>query len=69
MTLAFSQSQYAEDILDKFGMSSCSFSPTPTSSKPTTDPLLDLPLNVKLFPFPSLLGKLHYYANMNRPDI
>ena len=69
MTLTFSQSQYAEDILDQFDMSTCSSSPTPMSSKPTPDPFLNLPLNVKLFPSPSLLGKLLYNANMTRPDI
>jgi hypothetical protein len=69
MTLTFSQSQYAEDILDQFAMSACSSSPTPMSSKPSTDPLLDLPLYVKLFSFPSLLSKLLYYANMTRPNI
>jgi hypothetical protein len=39
------------------------------SSKLTIDPLLDHSLDVKLFPFASLLGKLLYYANMTRPNM
>ena len=57
-TLTLSQLQYASDILEQFGISTCSPAPTPMSSKPTTDPLLDFHLDVKLLPFASLLGKL-----------
>jgi hypothetical protein len=67
--LTLSQSLYMEDIRDHFGMSCCHPSPIPISSKPTLNVLLDLPLDVKTFPFPSLIGKLLYRANMSRPDI
>jgi hypothetical protein len=68
-TLTFSQSQYVEDIRDHFGMTTCNPSPTPMSSKPTANNILDLPLDVKSFLFSSLVGKLLYCANMTRPDI
>jgi hypothetical protein len=56
--LTLSQSQYVEDILEQFGVSTCSSAATPMSAKPSTDALLDQPLDVKAFPFASLLGKL-----------
>jgi hypothetical protein len=68
-TLIFSQSQYVHNILEHFGMSTCSPNSTPMAAKLSTDSLLDLPLDVKTFPFASLIGKLLYYANMTRPDI
>jgi hypothetical protein len=68
-TLTFSQSQYVEDILEHFGMSTCTPTSTPMAAKLSTDSLLDQPLDVKAFPFSSLIGKLLYCANMTRPDI
>ena len=68
-TLTLGQSQYADDILSHFGMSSCHPSPTPMTSKLSSTDILDSPLDTKAFPFSSLIGKLLYCANMTRPDI
>ena len=67
--LSLFHSEYASDILEEFSMATCSPAPTPMSSKLAIDPLLDEPLDVNIFPFAFLLGKLLYYANMTRPDI
>jgi hypothetical protein len=67
--LTLSQSQYVEDILEQFGMSTCCSPATPMSVKPSNDGLFDPTLDVKAFPFASLLDKLLYCSNMARSDI
>jgi len=67
--LTLSQSQYVEDILEQFGMSTCSSAATPMAAKPFTDAALDQPLDVQAFLFASLLGKLMFCANMTRSDM
>ena len=68
-TLTFGQSQYVKDILVYFGMTSCHSALTPMAAKQSSTDLSDSPLDVKTFPFSSLIGKLSYCANMTRPDI
>ncbi len=39
------------------------------AATPTINALLNSPLDVKYFPFSSLIGEILYFANMTRPDI
>ena len=68
-TLEFGQEQYATKVIEEFGMSSSSHVGTPMASNAVSKPRHDEPLDTKLFPFPTLIGKLLYLSNCTRLDI
>ncbi len=68
-TLEFGHEQYVTDIIEEFGMSSYSLVGTKMAAKGVSKPGQDEPLDTKLFPFPTLIGKLFYLSNCTRPDI
>lgn len=69
-TLHFGQRQYIVDMLDDFGMSTCSIVSTPLPAKiDLTDDSESPILDTKQFPYAKLVGKLLYASNCTRPDI
>jgi len=67
--LRLGQEQYITGILDEFNMSSSLHVGTPMASKPHIEVNSDQPLDIHLFMFPALVGKLMYCSNCTRPDI
>jgi hypothetical protein len=68
-TLRFGHDKYISEIVEEFGMSSSTPLGTPMVAKPVVEANGDELFNKKMFPFPSLIGKLLYCSNNTRPNI
>jgi hypothetical protein len=68
-TLEVGQEHDVSEIINKFGMTSSTPIGTPMVAKVVSKPRHDEPLDTKMFPFPTLVGKLVYNLNCTRPDI
>lgn len=68
-TLRLSQQHYAEEILETFGMTSCTPKKLPMLNTFPAFPGDQKPLPDKRYPYLQFIGKLNYLARSTRPDL